>query len=46
LAVSLASATAVGGRRGAIVLLQFRGADPSIALDGALIDEQPARLAN
>jgi len=44
LAISLASAAKMGGHRGSILLLQFRGASPSITLDGALIDEQPARV--
>ena len=44
LAISLASAAEIGGRRGSILLLEFRGASPSITLDGALIDEQPARV--
>ncbi len=44
LAVSLASAAPIGGRHGSILLLQFRGARPAIAIDGALVDEQPARV--
>ena len=44
LAVSLASADPIEGGHGAIVWLRFRGAQPSITLDGALVDEQPARV--
>lgn len=44
LAVSLASAEPIEGGRGAFLLLRFRGAPPAIALDGALVDEQPARV--
>ena len=34
----------MGDGHGAIVLLRFRGANPALVLDGALIDEQPARV--
>ncbi len=46
LSVSLASAQEIDDRHGAIVLLEFRGAAPSVTLDGALVDEQPARVAS
>jgi len=44
LSISLASATPIDDSHGAVVLLEFRGADPSVALAGALVDEQPARV--
>jgi hypothetical protein len=44
LAVNLASATAIGGGHGSLLLLRFAGANPSLLLDGALIDEQAARV--
>lgn len=44
LAVSLASGTPIAGGHGAILLLQFRGANPATTLAGAVIDEQPARV--
>lgn len=46
LSLSLASGTPIGGNRGSVVLLQFRGAHPGVQLDGALVDEQPARVAS
>ena len=44
LSLSLASAAPIGDSHGSVLLLQFRGANPSVTLDGALIDEQPARV--
>lgn len=46
LSLSLASAAPIGGSNGSVVLLQFRGADPSVVLDGALVDEQLARVVS
>lgn len=44
LSISLASATSIDASHGAVVLLEFRGADPSVVLAGALVDEQAARV--
>ncbi|HSQ01116.1 MAG TPA: hypothetical protein VL049_28175, partial [Candidatus Dormibacteraeota bacterium] len=44
LALGLASAASIGGSDGSLLLLRFRGANPSLVLDGAMIDEQPARV--
>jgi hypothetical protein len=44
LSISLASAQPIDASHGSVVLLEFRGADPSVALAGALVDEQPARV--
>jgi uncharacterized protein (AIM24 family) len=42
--LSLASAASMAGNSGAVVLLRFRGADPKVELDGAMVDEELARV--
>lgn len=42
--LSLASARPLAGNRGSILLLRFRGANPDLALDGAMVDEQVAQV--
>jgi hypothetical protein len=44
LSISLASANPIDDSHGAVVLLEFRGAAPSVVLAGALVDEQAARV--
>ncbi|HSP98077.1 MAG TPA: SBBP repeat-containing protein [Candidatus Dormibacteraeota bacterium] len=44
LSMSLASAQSIVGSDGSIVLLRFRGAAPSLTLEGAVVDEEPARV--
>lgn len=44
LAIGFANAAPIDGGHGSILLLRFRGANPAPVLDGALIDEQPARV--
>ncbi|HSP99362.1 MAG TPA: hypothetical protein VL049_19240, partial [Candidatus Dormibacteraeota bacterium] len=44
LSLSLASGDPLGDSHGSILLLQFRGANPALVLDGAMIDEQLASV--
>ena len=46
LTISLASGPPISGSKGSVILLEFRGADPAVTLDGALVDEQRARVVS